>query len=58
MDYIRSAQNIVDVLAKFGGLLALILKGFGAVGFFLNSKFLMGKIIRTLYLVKNCDHSH
>lgn len=46
-------MNIVDVLSQFGGLYALILNLFAAIGFLANNRLLFAKFIRTLYFKKS-----
>jgi hypothetical protein len=49
----RDVMNIVDVLSKFGGLYAVILNLFAAIGFLANNRLLFAKFIRTLYFIRS-----
>lgn len=49
----RDAENILGVLAKFGGLFSLAINLLAVPGKFSNKRLLFSKFIRTLFLSKN-----
>ena len=55
IEHSREADNILAVLAKFGGLFSLIKIIFQIPGFFANNRLLFAKFIRTLYFKEEED---
>ena len=55
VEHQREVYNILNVLATFGGLANFLVKAFGVVGTFINTKKFFGKFIRTLYFEKTQD---
>ena len=51
-----AAQNILDMLADFGGLLGLIIVVFEVIAEFINEKVIKAKFIRSLFYVKKPAH--
>ena len=47
-----TAQNILDMLSDFGGLLGLVLVIFELISKFINEKIIKAKFIRSLFYVK------
>ena len=50
------AQNILDMLSDFGGLLGLIIVAFEFLAEFLNEKVIKAKFIRSLFYVKKASN--
>jgi hypothetical protein len=50
ISYQRDVENLIAVLAKFGGIFALANKIFLLLGYFANERLLIAKYIRTIYL--------
>ena len=53
---------MLQFLSDFGGLYQAIIRSLSVIGFFLNARLFIGKIINEMYFVKicgagKCDHS-
>jgi hypothetical protein len=49
----RDVNDILDVLSNFGGLYALIINSFAAIGFLANNRLLFAKFIRNFLTSRN-----
>jgi len=48
----REAYNILQLLSEFGGLHRSIFGALGILGFFINTRLFIGKLIREMYFIK------
>ena len=55
IEHHRNVMNILDATSQLGGLLSTVVGVFGGIGFFLNTRFFMGYLIKTIFGVNHRD---
>jgi hypothetical protein len=51
-EYLIKSFTIADASSEFGGFIILIIKILSPIMYFINNRFMMGKFIRTIFLIK------
>ena len=55
IEHHRNVMNILDAVSQLGGLLSTVFGVFGGVGFFVNTRFFMGYIIKRIFGINHRD---